>query len=238
MPIAEITRDETSERARLLRVDSYRVELDLTGGPETFRSASVIRFDCVTPGADSYVDLIAQTVHEITLNGTPVDPATAYADGRIALTGLAARNELRVVADCSYGTSGAGLQRSADSADGRVYAVTQFEHADARTVCANFEQPDLKAAFTFHVVVPGHWVVISNQPAPEPSPAGPQTSVWHFPATPRIPTYLTAVAAGEYHLLSEVHTTPAGQVIPLGLACRQSMLPYLDADDILGLTRQ
>ena len=48
MPIAEITRDETSERAGLLRVDSYQVELDLTGGPETFRSASAIRFDCVS----------------------------------------------------------------------------------------------------------------------------------------------------------------------------------------------
>ena len=117
---------------------------------------------------------------------------------------------LTVVADCAYGTSGAGLQRSSDSADGRVYTFTQFEPADARTVFANFEQPDLKAAFTFHVLVPSHWVVVSNQPAPEPSPAGPQASVWHFPATPRISTYLTAVAAGEYHLLSDAHTTPAG----------------------------
>src|ERR1700684_1160478 len=103
MPIAEITRDETSERARLLRVDPYCVELDLTGGSETFRSASVIRFDCVRPGAASYADVIAETVHEITLNGTAVDPATAYADGRIALSGLTAQNELRIGADCKYG---------------------------------------------------------------------------------------------------------------------------------------
>jgi aminopeptidase N len=238
MQAAEITVHETAERARLLRVDSYDIELDLTRGDDIFGSVSVIIFDCAEPGASTHADLVAQAVHQITLNGSPVDPATAYADGRIALAGLAARNELRVVADCAYGTSGAGLQRSADSADGRVYAVTQFEPADARTVFANFEQPDLKAAFTFHVLVPSHWVVISNQPAPEPSPAGPQTSVWHFPATPRIPTYLTAVAAGEYRVLSDTHTTPSGQVIPLGLACRQSMLPYLDADDLLGLTRQ
>jgi len=225
-------------RARLLRVESYDVELDLTRGEDIFGSVSVVTFDCAEPGASTHADLVAQAVHEISLNGSPVDPETAYADGRIALTGLAARNELRVVADCAYGTSGAGLQRSSDSADGRVYTFTQFEPADARTVFANFEQPDLKAAFTFHVLVPSHWVVVSNQPAPEPSPAGPQASVWHFPATPRISTYLTAVAAGEYHLLSDAHTTPAGQVIPLGLACRQSMLPYLDAAEVLGLTRQ
>jgi aminopeptidase N len=235
---AEITRDETSERARLLRVESYDIELDLTRGEDVFGSVSVIIFDCAEPGASSYADLVARTVHEITLNGSPVDPATACSGGRIALTGLAARNELRVVADCDYGTGGSGLQRSVDSADGRVYTFTDLEAAHARTVYANFEQPDLKAAFTFHVVVPVNWVVIGNQPAPGPSPAGPGTSVWHFPATPRIPTYLTAIAAGEYHVLSESHTTPAGQVIPLGLACRQSMLPYLDAAEVLGLTRQ
>jgi aminopeptidase N len=235
---AEITRDETSERARLLRVESYDVELDLTRGEDVFGAVSVITFDCAEPGASTYVDLVAQTIHEVTLNGSPVDPAAAWANGRIALTGLAAHNELRVVADCAYGTGGAGMQRSVDSADGRVYTFTDFEPADARTVFANFEQPDLKAAFTFHVLVPSDWVVISNQPAPEPSPAGSGKSVWHFPATPRISTYLTAVAAGEYHVLRDSHTTTAGQVIPLGLACRESMRPYLDAAEVLGLTRQ
>jgi len=239
MPIAEITRDETSERAGLLRVDSYHVELDLTGGPETFRSASVIRFDCVRPGAASYADLIADTVHEITLNGATVDPATAYADGRIALTGLAEHNELRVVADCKY-ADGGGLQRTEDLTDGRVYADTHFEPADARRVYANFEQPDLKAEFTFHITVPERWTVFSNQPAPEPELLAdqPGSAVWHFPATPRISTYLTVLTAGEFHVVRETHTTPSGQVIPLGLACRQSMQAYLEPEDVFAITRQ
>ena len=239
MPIAEITRDETSERAQLLRVDSYRVELDLTGGPETFRSASVIRFYCARPGAASYADLIAEAVHEITLNGTPVDPSTAYSGGRIALSGLAAQNELRVVADCRY-SDGGGLQRSEDLTDGRVYVYTHFEPADARRVYANFEQPDLKAEFAFHVIVPERWTVFSNQPAPKPEPAAdrPGSAVWHFPATPRISTYLTVLAAGEFHVVRETHTTPSGQVVPLGLACRQSMVAYLEPDDMFTITRQ
>jgi aminopeptidase N len=239
MPIAEITRDETSERAGLLRVDSYHVELDLTGGPEAFRSASVIRFGCARPGAATYADLIAETVHEITLNGTAIDPATAYADGRIALPALAARNELRVVADCAYTDSG-GMQRTEDLTDGRVYLYTHFEPADARRVFANFEQPDLKAEFTFHVTVPERWTVLSSQPAPEPErvEGRPGVALWRFPATPRISTYLTVLAAGEYHLVRETHTTPSGQVIPLGLACRQSMRAYLEPDDMFTITRQ
>jgi len=238
MPLAEITRAETAGRARLLYVRSYVVELDLTRGPEVFGSTSHINFDCTESGAATYVDLVAETVHEITLNGTPIDPATAYADGRIALTGLAGDNELRVVADCAYGTGGFGLQRSVDSADGRIYTFTEFESAHARRAFANFEQPDLRASFTFRVIAPAHWTVFSNQPAPEPHDAGNGNASWQFPPTPRISTYLTAIAAGEYYVLRDSHTTPSGQVIPLGLGCRQSMIPYLDAGDVLLITRQ
>ncbi|TVZ06355.1 aminopeptidase N [Trebonia kvetii] len=237
MQVAEITRDETAQRAALLRVDSYDVELDLTGGAENFRSTSVIVFDCAQPGVATYADLIAERVREITLNGASLDPAAVYAQGRIALSGLASRNELRVVADCGYAGDGSGLMRTQDSADGRSYLSTQFEAAGARKVFACFEQPDLKAEFTFHVRVPGRVIVVSNQPASRPEPAGDGSAVWHFPATPRISTYLTAIAAGEYHLVTDSHTTPSGQVVPLGLACRRSLAEFLDADEIFAITR-
>src|ERR1022692_1540098 len=71
---AEITRDETAERACLLRVESYDIELDLTRGPDVFGSVSVISFTATEPGASSYVDLIADTIREVTLNATPVAP--------------------------------------------------------------------------------------------------------------------------------------------------------------------
>jgi aminopeptidase N len=238
MPTAEITRVETCERARLLRVDSYDIALDLTGGGKTFGSTAVIRFECTEPGASSYVDLVAEAVHEITLNGSALDPAAAYRDGRIALPGLAARNELRVVADCGYSRDGTALHRAVDSADSGVYLYTHFEPASARKVFANFEQPDLKAAFTFHVTAPADWTVLSNQPAPEPEPAGADTAVWHFPPTPRLSTYLTSVVAGDYQLVQASHTTVTGQVIPLGLACRASLARYLEAEDIFLITRQ
>src|SRR5580692_9111775 len=98
MQAAEITQSATAERAGLLYVHSYHIELDLTRGDQLFGSTSVIRFDCGEPGASTYVDLIAEAVHEISLNGTPIDPAVAWTDGHITLTDLAAQNELRVVA--------------------------------------------------------------------------------------------------------------------------------------------
>ena len=238
MRIAEITWQETSQRAQLIGVESYDIQLDLTRDGPTFGSVSVIRFDCRQPGASSYADLIAQTVHEITLNGTPLDPAAACAEGRIMLPSLAEHNELRVVAECAYSGEASGLYRTVDSADGKVYTFTQFEPADARRVYANFEQPDLKAEFTFHITAPAHWTVLSNSPAPDPEPGGDGSAVWHFAATPRMSTYLTVVVAGEYHLIRDSHTTPAGQLIPLGLACRQSVAAHLDPDDVFTITRQ
>jgi aminopeptidase N len=237
MQVTEITRDETAQRAALLRVESYDVELDLTGGPETVRSTSVITFDCVQPGAATYADLVAEQVREITLNGASIDPAAVYEQGRIALAGLAARNELRVVADCGFAADGSGMMRTQDSADGRVYLSTQFEAAGARKVFPCFEQPDLKAGFTFHVRVPETWTVVSNQPASPPEPAGDGSAVWHFPAGPRISTYLNAICAGEYHVVTDSHTTPSGQVVPLGLYCRRSLAEFLDADEIFALTK-
>jgi aminopeptidase N len=238
MPMAEITRAETGERARLLAIESYDVALDLTRGGEIFGSTSVIRFGCRQPGAGTYIDLIASRVHEITLNGASIDPAAAVADGRIRLPGLATRNELRVVADCRYATDGTGLHRSVDPADGKVYTYTKFEPAYARRVYANFEQPDLKASFTLRVTAPAHWTVLSNQPEPEPVPCGHGRAVWQFPPTPRISTYLSAVVAGDYVIRRSSHATARGQAVPLGLACRASLAGFLDADDILSVTRQ
>ncbi len=237
MQIAEITRAETSERARLLTVDSYDVTLDLTGGSEVFGSTSVIRFGCAEPGAATYVDLVAESVLEISLNGVPIDPAAAWGHGRIALTGLALQNELTVVANCRYSRDGTGLHRAVDPADERIYTYTKFEPAYARTVYANFEQPDLKASFRISVIVPAHWNVLSNELLDERAPAGDAAEVWRFRPTPRLSTYLFAIAAGEYHVVRATHTTPTGQEIPLGLACRASMAEFLAAEDILETTR-
>ena len=154
MPGTNLTRDEAATRASLLDVTSYAVDLDLTTGDTTFASTTTIRFTCREPGAETFADLVDATIHEITLNGASLDPATAYADSRITLTGLAAENELVVRADCTYSRTGEGLHRFVDPADDRVYLYSQFEVPDARRVYTTFEQPDLKAPFTFTVTAP------------------------------------------------------------------------------------
>ncbi len=232
---ADITRDQTRERARLLRVRSYDVDLDFTRGPETFGSVSLIRFDCREPGATTHADLIATGVREIALNGEPLDPAAVWANGRIALAALADRNELRVVADCAYTSSGTGMHRT-DFADGSAHIYAKLAQAYARTAYACFDQPDLKSAFTFRVTAPAGWVVLSNQPQADIERTVHDSQTVRFLPTPPLPTFTTTVVAGDYHVVTAVHTTPDGRRIPLELACRASLAERLDAEALFELT--
>jgi aminopeptidase N len=236
MPGINLTRDEAAERARILDVATYDVTLDLAASDATFASTTVITFSCSEPGASTFVDLVGATVDEIVLNGRALD-SSAYADNRIAVDNLEADNELRVVAECAYSRSGEGLHRFVDPVDKLVYCYTQFEVPDARRVFATFEQPDLKAAFTFHVTAPSRWQIVSNSPTPTPVDLGMGTSVWHFEPTPRLSTYITALVAGDYAVVHDTYTGRRGE-IPLGIYLRQSLLQYLDADDIFAVTKQ
>jgi aminopeptidase N len=231
---SNLTRDEAAERSALVTVSSYQVDLDLTvrGGDETtFSSVSVIRFDCARPGSSSYVDLTAPAVREITLNGAPVS-LDAFDGDRIALTGLAARNEVRVVATCAYSRSGEGLHRFTDPADKQVYLYSDLETFDAHRIYACFDQPDMKATYELAVTAPENWQVVSNMAPDSQLPAGDAVR-WTFPPTPVMSTYITAVAAGPYHVVRDEHDG-----IPLGIYCRQSLAEYLDPDELFEVTRQ
>ncbi|MFE5741932.1 aminopeptidase N [Streptomyces celluloflavus] len=236
MPGTNLTRDEAQRRARLLSVDAYEIDLDLSGAQEggTYRSVTTVRFDAAEAGADSFIDLVAPAVHEVVLNGRALDAAEVFQDSRIALADLrAGRNELTVVADCAYTNTGEGLHRFVDPVDEQAYLYTQFEVPDARRVFASFEQPDLKATFRFTVTAPEGWTVISNSPTPEP--AG---NVWRFEPTPRISTYITALIVGPYHSVHSSWEGPDGRSVPLGIYCRPSLAEHLDADEIFAVTRQ
>lgn len=234
MPGQNLTRDEARQRAATITTASYDVDLDLTGGPETFRSRTTVRF-AAQPGAETFIDLIADAVAEITLNGRSVDVG-AFADSRIVLTDLAADNELTVDATCRYTNTGEGLHRFVDPADGEVYLYSQFEVADSRRVFAVFEQPDLKATFAFTVTAPAHWEVVTGQ-AGSRVESGHGVATWTFAPTERISSYITAIVAGPYHRETAELTSVDGRTIPLGVYCRRSLAEYLETEEMVEITR-
>jgi aminopeptidase N len=213
-----LTRIEAADRTATLNVESYQVELDLTGGDQVFRSTTTIRF-AATEGAGTFLDIHPDTLHSVLLNGQPVD-TTALREGRLPLTGLAATNELVAVADMRYSRENEGMHRYTDPADGNTYVYAFVYIDNAPKVFACFDQPDLKAAYTFVVRTPEDWQVLGNAGANQLSPGS-----WQLDTTPPQSTYLTTLLAGPY---ASVYTDHKG--IKLGFHCRASLAQYVEVD--------
>ncbi len=236
--VRNLTQVEAAERARLLEVTGYDIALDLTdgaGGPgeHTFRSVTEVTFRSTEPQARTFIEVAAAGIRSATLNGTPVDTSQWTAESGLTLTGLAAENTLVIDADFPYSASGQGLHRSVDPVDGEVYLYSQFETADAQRVFACFDQPDLKSVYTWHATVPAHWTVVSNMPVGAEAPADGGAKTVHFVTSERMSTYITALCAGPYHEVRDVHDG-----IELGAYCRASMAQHLDADELFLITKQ
>ncbi|RFU86285.1 aminopeptidase N [Streptomyces triticagri] len=214
-----LTRDEAQIRARLLDVQAYEVALDLTRGDETFDSRTVIRFTARADG-DTFVELKPATLRSATLDGQPLDPA-ALDGNRLPLTGLTAGpHELHIDTEMRYSRTGEGMHRFTDPTDGETYLYTQLCMDDAQRVFANFDQPDLKATFAFTVTAPPEWTVLGNGISHRGD-----NGTWTIAETPRISTYLAAIAAGPWHSIRTEH-----RGLPFALHCRRSLAPHLDAD--------
>jgi aminopeptidase N len=228
---SNLTRDEARGRAGLVHDVHYDITLDLTG-TDGFRSEAVIRFRCRTPGQDAFLDLTAREVTSIELNGSPLEPSS-YTGNRVHLPGLRAENEVRVTANCAYHRTELGMHRFDDPVDGNVYLHTDFEPFDAHRVFACFDQPDIKGTFIWNVIGETGWEVAANSPAAGPPIEENGHLRWTFERTPPIPTYISCVCAGQWHVVRDRHRN-----LDLGLYCRQSLARYLDADELFEITKQ
>jgi aminopeptidase N len=237
VPGENLTRKEAIERASILSVQSYSVEIDLTQGAELFGSTTRVRFSA-KEGSSTFIDAITGAVHSVVLNGKVLQPAEVSDGIRIQLPSLEKENELVVVAQGKYTNTGEGLHRFVDPVDQEVYLYTQFEVPDSRRMFAVFEQPDLKATFSFNITAPSYWKVISNSPTPEPHELREGVSVWNFEPTPRISSYITALVAGPYVEVKDELVSSSGKVVSLGVFCRKSLFEYLDAEYIFDKTKQ
>ncbi|MEU4317065.1 aminopeptidase N [Nocardia sp. NPDC024068] len=235
MSAPNLTRDQAIERAGIVSVENYSVELDLTDGAgkpgeQTFLSRSTVTFTA-KPGSRTFIDIVARGVRSAVLNGKPLDIAGYDEAAGITLPDLAERNELVVEAECEYSHTGEGLHRFVDPADDAVYLYSQFETADAKRMFACFDQPDLKATFDIEVIAPQDWKVISNG-------AGTAEGGRHrFATTPLMSTYLVALIAGPYAVWTDTYTDKHG-TIPLGIYCRASLADFMDADRLFTETKQ
>ncbi|WP_330465703.1 aminopeptidase N [Micromonospora zamorensis] len=224
-----LTRVEATARGAAITVESYQVDLDLTGGTELFRSRVEIRFRA-TAGTATFAEVKPARLLGVRLNDRDLDPGL-LTDNRLPLDDLLADNTLVVEAEMAYSRTGEGMHRFVDPADGETYLYAMSFLDNVQRIFAAFDQPDLKAPFTLSVTAPPEWTVSGNaEVAANPAPGR-----WEFAPTAPLATYFFSLIAGPYHVRRAEHDG-----VPLGIYCRRSLAEHLDADaeEIFTVTRQ
>ena len=217
-----LTRDQAAERAGTFGSRSYRIDLDLTdgaGGPgeKTFATRCRDPLRRRAEGADTFVDFVGDGIASATLNGRPLDVGGWTNAGGLALTDLAADNELVVDAVGLYTNTGEGLHRFVDPVDGAVYLYSQFETADAKRLYRLLRPAGPEGDVHRHGDRPGRLaggVQRRRRPRSTDGPR-PARAVHHFATTEPMSTYVTALIAGPYHVVRDHHDG-----IDLGIFCR------------------
>ncbi|MFS3130458.1 aminopeptidase N [Nocardioides sp. Bht2] len=218
---------ESIARRALLDELDYEVQLDLLDAEEEFTSRTRIRFR--SKRGTTFLDLTPRAINAITLDGVAVD-VDLVRNGRLPLDLSEGSHELVVEAVMAFRNDGEGLHLSRDPADDRRYVYGMSFMDAAPSIFACFDQPDLKAPYTFQVRAPKEWSVIGNAPGTQVEPG-----VWHFERSQPLSTYFVTLVAGPWHLITDEHDG-----IPLALSARQSIAEHLerDAEELLTVTKQ
>ena len=156
--VASLTQAEAAERAALIDVQRYDIDVDMRGLLEgdTLESVSTITFTCREPGAEH--------VRRLRRRRPLGHPQRSSASTSTASPTAGSRSATWPPTTSWWSAppsptpqAPTGILRTVDPSDKLVYVWTSFEPDAARRVWACFDQPDLKAPHRFTVLAPDTW---------------------------------------------------------------------------------
>lgn len=191
--------------------EHYKLFLDPSIEGRTFTGEETIQVRIAQPVSEIVLNSLGLdiTLAEVTANGQ-TQPAKVVYDKpeemvRLALTrALPAGNaelHLKYSGKLTEGLRGLYLSRSPR----RMYAVTQFEGTYARMMFPGFDEPAFKATFDLSVTADKGDTAISNGRiiSDERLPGGARHKIT-FSTSPRMSTYLVALAIGDWQCLESI----------------------------------
>ncbi|MBW2444852.1 MAG: ERAP1-like C-terminal domain-containing protein [Deltaproteobacteria bacterium] len=181
-----------------------RYELDLTVDPRKTRFHGTVGIDVELSRPTRVIRLHAEALSFAAVRitqGGQVQAARAV-PGRNGGMALVVERELaagpaRLEIDYAgaFPEHGHGLYRVEE--EGRWYAFTQFQPISARRAFPGFDQPEFKTPFHVKLRVPREMTAASSGPMVSRVTRGPER-IFLFDETKPIPTYLLALAVGEF----------------------------------------
>ena len=192
------------------RADGYRgtvrIDLDVKKAAKTFR---------LHAAKEISIGAIALTQGKRTIAVTHA----AGADDTLELTAARAlqpgRARLTIDFANQYDLPESGLCK-VHPKSGEPMLVTDFEPVDARQVFPSFDEPRFKIPWDVSVEIPAQFDAISNAPVASESTSGETKSV-HFKPTAPLPSYLVAIAIGQFdYTVLQGTSVPVRIVSPKG----------------------
>lgn len=165
-----VRKDACEERQQYISDIKYFVKLWMPHGDHYCGKIS-ISFKTKKDMPSGYqlpLDFRGQKIAKLTINGTEIQAEKVFEKQSIALDSQFLKkegeeNSVELLIKNKYRKDGVGIHNFTDPEDGKQYLYTQFESDYCRFVFPVFDQPDLKAHWTFTAVVESDWTVISNE---------------------------------------------------------------------------
>ncbi len=232
---SSLTQTYAAYRSSVISEVKYDLSIDLDQDKNEFNGAVRISFFLSKRHKGPLtIDFDSGVVESLIVNN--VKDVPNYEKWFISIAGEKLRpgetNEIDIQFRRTYSKDGDGLHRYDDSKTGNTYLYTNFEPYNANKLFPHFDQPNIKAKYTLKVVAPKDWHVISAVREIKVD-KGEAFSVWSFPETPLISSYIFPLHAGPYHVWMDRF-----QDVPLRLFARQELKQYVKIEDWFTSTKQ
>ncbi|MDB5028751.1 MAG: pepN, partial [Candidatus Eremiobacteraeota bacterium] len=189
----------------------YRIAITPDATAKTLRGSETVALDVRRATASIVFNTHDMTVSDARLDGAPVAKVTTENDKQLTTLSLArpvgvGKHVLTLAYAGKIEDAAQGLfaqdYRKPDGTTGRMLS-TQFESTDARRMFPSWDEPAFRATYQLTVTLPAAWSAVSNTPIRSRTAHGALQTV-AFERTPRMPSYLVELSAGELASISGV----------------------------------
>jgi len=223
----------------------YVIALTPDAAAKTLRGTEKVALDVRRPTNQIVFNTHDMTIADARLDGARVARTVTQNDKQLTTLTLArpaavGHHVLTLAYSGKIEDSSDGLfaqdYRTPDGRTGRMLA-TQFESTDARRMFPGWDEPAFRATYQLTVTLPAAWTAVSNMPVQTRTVHG-ATATTAFQRTPKMPSYLVVLTAGDLAAISGVGSDGVKQSIwaikgdeqngQYALESAEKILPYYD----------
>ena len=198
----------------------YVIALAPDAAAKTLHGSESIALDVRRPATQIVFNTHDMTIANARLDGVRVARTVTQNDKQLTTLTLArpaavGRHVLTLAYSGKIEDSSDGLfaqdYRTPDGRSGRMLS-TQFESTDARRMFPGWDEPAFRATYQLTVTLPAAWTAVSNMPVQTRTVHG-ATATTAFQRTPKMPSYLVVLTAGDIAAISGVGSDGVKQSI-------------------------